>query len=668
MVAPVLARLRQAFRARGATAFIVAALLVGVIVGIAAAVLVWAIAVVTGAADWVESAVPTGRAALLLIIPLGLVVSWAIARRFGPGVEGGGVTATMMGLSLHAGYLPTRTVFSKIAATAATLGSGASAGREGPIVQIGGTIGSSFARYTRFGEDQIRSLVAAGAGAGIGASFNAPIAGMLFAMEVILGNFAVRHIQAVVVASVAAAVTTRSLVGQERILSAPVHGFREPLELVLYAILGLIAVVLAIAFLRAYRITHRVGLRLPDWLRPVVAGVAIALVGIAEPRALGTGQEFVGELLRTGPASDLVAPALFVLSLAKIATTAMTQSGGGSGGSFMPSLFVGASAGTGLALLAGPVWGFSTLNPGAFAVVGMAATFAAVARAPLTAVIIVFEITGDYGLVLPLMLAAALATFITERFTATNVYNQPLRQLGINLPVTEDIDLLDTVTVGQVMSTAPDLLDPGMSIAEAEQVMHRYHHHGMAVATDGRLAGLLTRTDLALAAGTTGERGTVADVMNRNPITVTPSMPVSAALARMAALDVGRMPVVSDDDPSRLVGMFRRASVVHAYHQALGATTDRHLYRQRLKQRTEPGTGFFEIPVPLGSAATGLSVRELDWPENAILVSIRRGTSVLIPHGDTAILPNDVITAFGTGEARVALAFLLEPSGDGEQW
>ena len=152
----------------------------------------------------------------------------------------------------------------------------------------------------------------------------------------------------------------------------------------------------------------------------------------------------------------------------------------------------------------------------------------------------------------------------------------------------------------------------------------------------------------------------VEDAMTSRPITVTPTMPVSSALARMAALGVGRLPVVDDLDPNRVVGMFRRNSVVAAYHHALGAVTDRHLYRQRLRQRVQPGATFYEVPVPPASAAAGKRVKDLDWPEEAVLVSIRRDAAVIIPHGDTVLRVNDTITAFGHGDSRVAVAFVLE--------
>jgi hypothetical protein len=180
---------------------------------------------------------------------------------------------------------------------------------------------------------------------------------------------------------------------------------------------------------------------------------------------------------------------------------------------------------------------------------------------------------------------------------------------------------------------------------------------------EGRLVGIATLTDLEGAPAD----ALLSDVMTPNPITASPRMPVSAALARMAALGVGRLPVVSDSSPDHYLGMFRRESVVHAYHQALGASTDRQLYRERIRQRTEPGAGFFEMPVPNASGIDAHLVSQVPWPQGLTLVSVRRGASVLIPHGDTVVRVGDTITAFGSSEARVELAALLEPRPEPEE-
>lgn len=665
---PLRVKLRQAANSRGHTAFITAALVIGVLVGLAVVLLVVMVEAASEAAAWVHELVGSSNIAFFITVPLGLLIAWAIAQSFSKNVESGGVTETIAAVGLRAGYLSTKTILPKIASTAATLGGGGSGGREGPIVMVGAAIGSSLARYTRFDEDRIRSLVAAGAGAGIGATFNAPIAGMLFAMEVILGNLAIRHLNAVVVASVVAAVTTHTLVGEEQILSSPGGSFDDPRELLLYLILGLVAVAAGLLFVQILtRVSEaRDRFRFPDWTRPLAAGIGVATIGLLDDRALGTGQSFLSELMRfdsTDSMGDLIWWTLPLLAVLKMITNALTRSGGGSAGTFMPSLFIGAVLGTALAMAAQPIW-FSDIQPGSYAMVGMAATFAAVARAPLTAIIMVFEITGNYELVLPLMLAASLASFIADRVHPDSVYTMPLTKAGVHLAQTEDVDLLDTVTVGEVMTLLDDAISPSMTISHAANFLEESRHHGMPVVEKGgKLAGVLTLTDIAMVDSDPDET-LVKDAMTSRPITVTPTMPVSSALARMAALGVGRLPVVDDLDPRRVVGMFRRNSVVEAYHHALGATTDRSLYRQRLRQRVQPGATFYEVPVPPSSAAAGKRVRDLAWPEEAVLVSIRRGSAVIIPHGDTAIRVHDTITAFGHGDSRVAVAFLLEQKPD----
>jgi len=652
-------------RARGNTAFLAASLLLGILVGLGASALVWAIAAVARGVFETDQLFGFGRWMVVLSIPAGLLVSWGLNRRFGPGVSSGGVTETMVAVNLEGGYLPTRLIPTKILATAATLGTGGSGGREGPIVAIGGAIGSSFSRYTRFGLDQIKSFVAAGAGAGIGASFNAPIAGMMFALEVILSSFAIRHISSVVVTSVAAAVTTQALVGEERFLTSPAHELEDPRELVLYAALALLAVLFGVLFLRILDVTSSSPLagRVPGWVLPIAMGVGVGLIGVVYPETLGTGQRFLSELLALDDPRDFAWLTLFIIGVLKAVTSALTRKGGGSVGTFMPSLVIGGAVGAGFAILVDPLWGFSDIDPGAFALVGMAASLAATARAPLTAVILVFELTGDYGLVLPLMFAAALATFIGDRLHPDSAYTMSLSRKGIRLPRVEDIDLLDTVQVDDVMSPVDDVATPDMTLAELQETLDRSHHHGLPVVADGRLAGIVSFTDLEDAVGPRDVMR-VADIMTATPITVTPNLPVSAALARMASLGLGRLPVVADDDPGHLLGMFRRESVVKAYHHALGTATGHHLYRDRIRQRTQPGATFFESPIRRGSRLSGALVKDIAWPQGATLVSIRRGSSVLIPHGNTALQPGDVITVFGTGESREQVGFLLEPSGE----
>lgn len=649
----------SALQGRGTATFLAIALILGVLVGLAAAALIASIDWVGSGVAWAGRRTDAGRWVLLAAIPAGFLAAWLIARRFLPDSVGDGAPEVTMALAVRAGYIPTRSVPVKLLTTAFTVGSGGSAGREGPMVHIGSAVGSSLARHTGLGEDRVRSLVAAGAGAAIAASFNAPIAGMLFAIEVILGNFAIRHLNAVVVACVTAAVTTRSIVGEGQILRAVPHRLEDPRDLVLYAVLGVLAALVGWLFLRFVHGVLALRDRPHSWPRPVLMGLVVAGIGIVEPDVLGTGQQFVNGMVDAVSADSLVWFTLIGLALLKMVTTSLTMSAGGSGGAFMPSLFMGAGLGAAFAALVGPVWGVSVLQPGAFAVVGMAAVFAAVARAPLTSILIVFEVTQDYGLVLPLMLATSLATFIGDRVHSESIYSLPLVRRGIRLTRGSDIDLLDTVSVGEVVRPDPVSVAPRTTTRQLQVLLDQHRLHGMPVLDDGRLVGIVTATDVVRGGGSSDEV-LVGDIMTPRPSTVTTSTLVSQALERMASLGVGRMPVVDGDDPTRLVGMFLREDAIRAYHHALGREVDHDLVRSRLRARVAAQARFNDLVVPAGSAVEGRPLREIPLPAGATVVSVRRGVHVLVPDGSTRLHAGDVVTIFANEGVDVAFVSTLD--------
>jgi CIC family chloride channel protein len=653
-VALNLQSVRSALQRRGTTSFLLAAVVLGALVGLATVVLAVMIQVFESWTEEFGTWTAWGAWAFVATIPIGLSVSWWLNEKLGDGISGGGVSETMVGMSLHGGYLPTRLIAPKLVATAATLGTGGSGGAEGPIAYIGASIGSTLARYTNFDHDRIRSLVAAGAGAGIGASFNAPIAGMLFALEVILRSFAIRHLNAVVIASVVAAVTAELLIGEELLLTSPAQRVGDPAELLLYALLAIIAVGFGLVFLRAIDLVSTVGQprALPRWTRPITYGLAVGLIGVVWPESLGTGREFLTGLLFLQDSGAYLWWTLALIALAKIATSVITRAGGGSAGTFMPSLVIGGSVGASFAILIQEVTGFEQLDTGAFAVVGMAAVFATIARAPLTSVIIVFELTGNYELILPLMLGAALATFFGDRFHPETAYTVALARQGIQLPRSEDIDLLDTVDVREVMQEVDGVLHPWQTLADAAEFFDVTGHHGAPVVNDqGDLVGILTITDIAKVGGPSRERS-IGETMSTEPITITADVPVSMALSRMASLGVGRLPVLGGSNQRKVIGMFRRESVVNAYELGLSMAKGRELYRERQRIRSQPGADFFVVEVQEGSPAMNRTVAEVKWPADAVLVSIQRSTAVLVPHGDTALRVGDILTAFGSPESR----------------
>lgn len=647
--------------------FLVIAALVGVAVGLGASALVLLL-------RWMSQltgtlAIDHGSAWIFVTVPLGMFLAWLVARWFAPEIAGDGVSEAAASLAVHGGRMRLRTAPSKILATALTLGGGGSAGREGPIVQIGAAIGSAVSRIFHLGEGQVRSLVAAGAGAGIGASFNAPIAGMLFALEVILGSFAVRHMSAIVVASVTAAVTTRQIVGPELAITAGVHGLGDPRELLLYIALAVVLVAVGLLFLkvlsRVERLAEQSEQRLPG-LRPITFGLFVAALIYLEPGLFGTGQEVTQALLLGEAGTRQLWWALVLLAMGKLLATSFTIPSGGSGGAFMPSLLMGAALGAGFARLVEPLWRIEPgLNPGAFAVVGMAAMFAVIGRAPLTAILIVFEVTGarEYQLILPLLLTATLATFLADRFSPESVYTAALKRQGISIRRSGEVDILDTVDVSSVMEPITDVIAPTDSLHRVQQLFEKSRSHGLPVVDEGGLVGIVSISDI-IRAGGPSKTVTAAEAMTRKPVTVTPSTPVSRSLERMAALGVGRLPVVAEDRPDRLIGMFRRQDAVKAYHEALSLSTDAQLHRARLAQRIDPGAGYYDFRVPPGSIADGVTVSEVGWPAGSTLVSVRRGRQVLVPTGGTRLAAGDVVTAFGTETSKLGLIERLNAGAD----
>ncbi len=393
--------------------------------------------------------------------------------------------------------------------------------------------------------------------------------------------------------------------------------------------------------------------------------LTVALIGVVWPESLGTGRDFLQGLLFLENDGAYLWWTLALIALAKIATSAITRAGGGSAGVFMPSLVIGGSMGAAFAILVQQISGFDELDTGAYVVVGMAAVFATVARAPLTSVIIVFELTGNYELILPLMLAAALATFFGDRFHPDNAYTIPLRHEGIQLPSNEDIDLLDTVDVRDVMKEVDGVLHPWQSLADAAEFFDLSSHHGAPVVNDrNELVGVLSLSDIASAGGPS-HATTVADAMSRDPITITPDAPVSMALARMASMGVG--------PPS---GARRRQPEDRRRH------VPTRVRRECVRDGSVDGQGSRALPraeahpVPARRGLLRREDRRRDRPlrtsrsptsvgrSDAVLVSIQRSTAVLVPHGDTIIRVGDVLTAFGSPESRTDIETAVAATSD----
>ncbi len=580
-----------------------------------------------------------------------LVVTWLV-RRLAPEAGGTGIPEVQFAVRMRGARIRPRVAAVKAVASAISIGSGGSVGREGPIVQVGSSLGSAVAQFVGMGAQEMRIMVAAGAAGAIGATFNAPIAGVLFALEVILGSFAARSFGLVVVASVTATAVAQTVLGTEPAFRL-VEEFRlvSNWELVLYPILGLITGLIALLYVRS---VYGVGdwferWTAPYWLKAAAGGLVVGIIGtFASDHLFGVGHEGVEAAM----AGELSIALMLALVFMKILATSVTLGAGGSGGVFAPALFIGAMAGGAFGKSADLLLPTLAASPGAYALVGAAAVFGAAAHAPLTATIILFEMTDNYRIILPLMLAVVLAQLVASRIDPDSIYSIKLRRRG-GLEGPREPGILDFVLVADAMTEEVPRVSPDLPLGDLAELAREHEARSWVVLDpDERPAGIISVTDLerAILEGGLEER-TVADVMTQGLVTTRPGESLREAFQRFTDRDVYQIPVVDPDEEGRVVGVLRRTEMMWAYKQL----ADEHA---RLLARTDalPAHSRFEsvnVEVQVHRGHTrlcGHAVREIDVPEHALIALLRRGERVVVPRGFTRVEPGDVLTIITTRE------------------
>jgi chloride channel protein, CIC family len=500
----------------------------------------------------------------------GLIYGPLVAR-FAPEARGHGVPEVMLAVNRLGGRIRPQVPVIKSLASALCIGSGGSVGREGPIVQIGSALGSVIGQLTRVSESQLRLLVACGAAGGISATFNAPIAGVFFALELILRNFETRSFGLVVLSSVAADAIGRAVFGNHAFLSLPAFSFSSPIELVLYAGLGVIATVVGVAFIRVLYRGEDIADRLwrgPEWLRPAVGGIALGLLLFVVPQMYGVGYP----VLQGAVAGHYAIVALLGLLVAKVLATSLTMWIGGSGGVFAPSLFMGAMLGSAYGTVAHRLMPHLAAASGAYGLVGMGAVFAAAARAPITAVIIVFELTGDYNVILPLMFAIVVATALSNRLSRDTIYTLKLRRRGLNVDAAPTPNLMTQITVADAMGRPPRALRPEQPLPEMIDRFAGDRSDSLPVIdTDGKLIGVVAASDVEHAVARPADRTVVAAMLAREPHALRAGESLEKAVVALGATDDEGVPVVSDTD-DRVVGWLTHRRLLRAYRRGLNGS------------------------------------------------------------------------------------------------
>jgi chloride channel protein, CIC family len=547
------------------------AMLVGVGAGLGAVAFIKAISVVQVLlfGQGREALGFMGRWYVVVIPAVGGLIVGPLIHFLAPEAKGHGVPEVMTAMETRGGRIRPIVIVVKAVGSAITIGSGGSVGREGPIVQIGAAIGSALGQRFGLSRKRILGLVGAGAAAGVAATFNAPIAGVMFALEVLLGDYSVSSISTMVFAAVSASVVSRFFLGVHPAFTVPSYTLVSAWELPFYLGLGVVGALAASAFVRFLYFAEDVFGRwhFPEYLKPAVGGLAIGLLGYFLPQIFGTGFATIEHAAN----GQLALSLLLILVFAKILATSITLGSGSSGGVFAPALFVGAMVGGAYGQVVHRMLPTLTAGNGAYATVGMAVVFAAAARAPITAIVILFELTLDYRIMLPLMLATVVATVIAEKLEPESIYTLKLVRRGIDFRGRIRANARQQLTVGEVMTPAADIptVTSTMTLAELADFFRSTGVPGTPVLDDqGRLSGIVTIGDLEHSLPDFDLAATVAEICKCDVLTASPEDRLDQLLARPGYLDVGRIPVIDPADPGRLVGMLRRIDIVRAFTTA----------------------------------------------------------------------------------------------------
>jgi chloride channel protein, CIC family len=557
------------------TGLVVLALAVGAGAGLGAIVFRWLITTFTHLFSGHDDYSVAGHAPhpwfpvlgpwFLLVSPVvaGLVYGMLV-QRFAPEARGHGVPEVMYAVAERGGRIPPQVSAVKALASALCIGSGGSVGREGPIVQIGSALGSALGRVVRLPESRLRIMVACGAAGGIAATFNAPLAGPFFAMELILGSFAVESFGAVVLASVTASVVGRAAFGNTPFLQLPAFSLRSPVEYALFAGLAVVVGACGVLFTRTlYLIEDACDWiwRGPEWLRPGAGGLLLGGLLWVLPEMYGVGYP----VMENAVTGHYVLGFLLLLLAGKILATSLTIGIGGSGGVFAPSLFIGGMGGTAFGMVVHSWLPHLTAGPGVYGLIGMGAAFAGAARAPITAVIVLFELTGQYSIILPLMVAIVIATLTSRTLSRDTIYTLKLRRRGVTLGKNADERLTATTPVARAMEPLPEPLTELTSLQDAARAL-AVSGHGIlpVIGADGQYHGCVTARAVAEALGSVSPVGrTVADLAELPPVVTRESTLTDALAALIDAPGTG-LPVLAEKN--ELTGWITHQSVLYALH------------------------------------------------------------------------------------------------------
>ncbi len=496
---------------------------------------------------------------------VGLIVTFAANE-----AKGHGVPEVMEAVVLRNGRIRKRVAAAKILASAICIGSGGSVGREGPIVQIGSSLGSTASQIFNVARAHQKTMVGCGAAAGIAATFNAPIAGVLFALEILLGDFGIASFSPVVLSSVTATTISRHYFGDFPAFTIPAYHLKTLWEFAIYPFLGLFAGLMALLFIVTLYKTEDLfdAIRLPQWSKPAIGGLLLGIILIKYPQVFGVGYGAINEALF----NQLSGVFLISLAFLKIAATSITLGSGGSGGIFAPSLFIGAMAGGFFGWIANILFPSLTASPAAYALVGMGAIVAGTTHAPITAIIIIFELSGNYKIILPMMITCILSTMLASTLKKGSIYTIKLLRRGVDISGGMEQNLLRSMQVAQFMLKDPPTVPEGMRLLDLIRTFKTEDVSYLHVVDGNKdLTGIISFRDIRPIFQEDGLNLLVVakDVATTNLKTVKRQDSILKALRIMGDLGISQLPVVGGENERKVIGILRDKDVLAAYDKAI---------------------------------------------------------------------------------------------------
>jgi CIC family chloride channel protein len=512
---------------------------------------------------------PDAAAWRRFLVPVtGSLVMGYLLYKFFPDARGSGVPQTKAALYARGGFISFSTLFGKFFCTSVTLASGIPLGREGPAVQVGAGIASVLGRALGLRPERVKALLPVGAAAAVAAAFNTPLAAVLFALEEVVGDLHAPVLGSVVIASATSWGVLRLLLGNEPLFQTPQYQLVSSWELIAYGLLGIAGGVVSATFTQLLLRLRAWFKRRPAktvWFQPVAGGLVVGVMGWFVPSVMGVGYQYVGDALN----DSLTLKLMLTLLVLKLVATAVSYASGNAGGIFGPSLFLGAMLGGAVGSVAQHFFPSHVAAPGAYALVGMGAAFAGIVRAPMTSVVMIFEITRDYAVIVPLMVSNLVSYFISSRMQKEPIYEVLAGQDGIHLPKFGSRQETRR-QVMQIMQPAGEVLKAGQTVQSAIEVVRESARRTWIVSDERGVAGLVTRQELENVASSGSLDLTISAILKGGEFPhVHADHPLDDALDRLGANHVDLLPVVSRANVHQLLGVVRLQDVLEAYGVAM---------------------------------------------------------------------------------------------------